>query len=455
VIARSCVVKCRGALNFIDSIDSETEPPAAALFVVIVMFVIPLNAVSDLFASGRIWVPERKFADELIEEVAAFPSGEHDDLCLVGETMITMADGSQKRIDQVLIGEMVATPEGPCKVIDARCTGKHETIKLNIGNTSLQITPNHPIATHRGWVQAGHINPTDAILMQSNIGGLSWDLRLKGFKSRLLSLMGIATAGIPMQNNPPIGSIFQAQTGFCTGISGNFTMAPYQQVIKFTTKTGMRQIIDWKTWSALASKNTDQNTLMSTLLVEKQSFSKNILKVLGTWPRHGIAAQKELHGIRSTPKEASSNVTQTGDQKNPWSAGLARFAQNLLRATTHAKLSVQQPARLRNATINYAKSSLISLTNVCTAILNSLRFRPKRNIVAVNAIRPTIVSAEDSLVYNLTVEKASCYFANGVLVHNCDSMTQALLRFRTGGFLSLQSDDEDREPMYRRKVAYY
>jgi hypothetical protein len=29
------------------------------------------------------------------------------------------------------------------------------------------------------------------------------------------------------------------------------------------------------------------------------------------------------------------------------------------------------------------------------------------------------------------------------------------LRFRTGGFLSLQSDDEDREPMYRRKVAYY
>ena len=42
--------------------------------------IVRLNAVSDLFASGRIWVPERKFADELIEEVAAFPSGEHDDL---------------------------------------------------------------------------------------------------------------------------------------------------------------------------------------------------------------------------------------------------------------------------------------------------------------------------------------------------------------------------------------
>ena len=41
--------------------------------------VVRLNAVSDLFASGRIWVPERKFADDLIEEVAAFPAGEHDD----------------------------------------------------------------------------------------------------------------------------------------------------------------------------------------------------------------------------------------------------------------------------------------------------------------------------------------------------------------------------------------
>jgi predicted phage terminase large subunit-like protein len=38
-----------------------------------------LNAVSDLFASGRIWVPETRWAEELVEEVAAFPAGEHDD----------------------------------------------------------------------------------------------------------------------------------------------------------------------------------------------------------------------------------------------------------------------------------------------------------------------------------------------------------------------------------------
>jgi predicted phage terminase large subunit-like protein len=39
-----------------------------------------LNACADLFASGRVWVPCTSWAEELVEEVASFPSGEHDDL---------------------------------------------------------------------------------------------------------------------------------------------------------------------------------------------------------------------------------------------------------------------------------------------------------------------------------------------------------------------------------------
>ena len=39
-----------------------------------------LNAVSDIIASGKVWVPQTRWAEELVDEVAAFPSGEHDDL---------------------------------------------------------------------------------------------------------------------------------------------------------------------------------------------------------------------------------------------------------------------------------------------------------------------------------------------------------------------------------------
>ena len=38
-----------------------------------------VNAISDLFASGIVWAPDTRWAREVIEELAAFPVGEHDD----------------------------------------------------------------------------------------------------------------------------------------------------------------------------------------------------------------------------------------------------------------------------------------------------------------------------------------------------------------------------------------
>ena len=38
-----------------------------------------LNAVADMFASGMVWAPDRRWEQEVIEEVAAFPVGENDD----------------------------------------------------------------------------------------------------------------------------------------------------------------------------------------------------------------------------------------------------------------------------------------------------------------------------------------------------------------------------------------
>ena len=38
-----------------------------------------LNSVVDIFASSRVWVPDTRWAREVVEEVAAFPAGDHDD----------------------------------------------------------------------------------------------------------------------------------------------------------------------------------------------------------------------------------------------------------------------------------------------------------------------------------------------------------------------------------------
>ena len=48
-----------------------------------------MNAVADMFASGQIWFPETAWASTVVEEILAFPSGEHDD-CVDACTLALM-----------------------------------------------------------------------------------------------------------------------------------------------------------------------------------------------------------------------------------------------------------------------------------------------------------------------------------------------------------------------------
>jgi predicted phage terminase large subunit-like protein len=38
-----------------------------------------LNAVTDMFSAGHVWFPETAWASATVEEILAFPAGEHDD----------------------------------------------------------------------------------------------------------------------------------------------------------------------------------------------------------------------------------------------------------------------------------------------------------------------------------------------------------------------------------------
>jgi len=40
-----------------------------------------MHSVAPIFESGLVWAPEKKFAEDMIEECAAFPFGKNDDLC--------------------------------------------------------------------------------------------------------------------------------------------------------------------------------------------------------------------------------------------------------------------------------------------------------------------------------------------------------------------------------------
>jgi predicted phage terminase large subunit-like protein len=41
---------------------------------------VRINSVTDLFKSGKVWAPDKRWATEVIEQMAAFPNSTHDDL---------------------------------------------------------------------------------------------------------------------------------------------------------------------------------------------------------------------------------------------------------------------------------------------------------------------------------------------------------------------------------------
>jgi predicted phage terminase large subunit-like protein len=61
---------------------------------------VRLNSVTDLFSSGKVWAPETRWADEVIEEMARFPNAEHDDLVdSTVQALIRFRQGGFLRLD--------------------------------------------------------------------------------------------------------------------------------------------------------------------------------------------------------------------------------------------------------------------------------------------------------------------------------------------------------------------
>ena len=84
----------------------------------------------------------------------------NDDLCFVAQTMVRMADYSQKPIIDVIAGDMVATPIGPRKVLRSWMSNAsaHVSTYTTMAGRSVTCTPGH-----RFWVNSSEWLPISAI----------------------------------------------------------------------------------------------------------------------------------------------------------------------------------------------------------------------------------------------------------------------------------------------------
>src|SRR5216684_3520745 len=92
---------------------------------------------------------------ELMEKFAGYGFNK----CCKNDTEIEMADGTTKMIVDVRDGDFVLTKDGPARTLGVRPSGIRQLAKLRLINgMEIECTPDHPIFTQRGWVNAEDID---------------------------------------------------------------------------------------------------------------------------------------------------------------------------------------------------------------------------------------------------------------------------------------------------------
>ena len=81
--------------------------------------------------------------------------------CFLAETPISLADGTEKRIEDVKVGDMVINGEGePGKVCAVFVHVVSDYLIIN----DIKVTANHPLLTGKGWRPAGAVVEGDYLI---------------------------------------------------------------------------------------------------------------------------------------------------------------------------------------------------------------------------------------------------------------------------------------------------
>src|SRR6266850_3165069 len=97
---------------------------------------------------------------ELMEKFAGYGFNK----CLTADTWIEMANGTRKPITALREGDLVLTKDGAHRARAVTPSGVRRVGRLTLTNgLSVRCTPDHPIFTQRGWVNAEELTGTDTV----------------------------------------------------------------------------------------------------------------------------------------------------------------------------------------------------------------------------------------------------------------------------------------------------
>lgn len=395
------------------------------------------HATVPTFTQGLIYAPDKEWAQLVINQMASFPRGKDKDLCFVAGTMIATNRGDVP-IEKIKPGDLILTPDGFHSVLSSGCTGLSKTVS----RCGLSGTPEHRILSiDLVYRMLYDITPHQII-------GLSlWNLILCSSLKALFSTETITDCWEEKENiiieiteKITANSALKVFMSMC----GNLILArQFRRVMKLIIKMIIHSITVISIWSVYRWQCIVR-CLKQTLISGNQ---ENTWRISGLLRKPGTDQKKDEHGIDSTlltvlQKHAFRLRAFVKDAvRNLWQK--PRLEQDFAAITVGCSSIIEGNQINQSAPLGFLARSVEKCIYLSRSKAN--KYVP----VAVGSVFSG--DEEKKMVYNLSVEGTRCYFANGILVHNCDALTQCILYLRNAGVI-VRPDEETEERAARNMI---
>lgn len=311
--------------------------------------------------------------------------------CLVSGTMVATENGLMA-IENIGVGVRLLTRKGYFPV-RATIAKEGETVRASFSNgVSLIGSPNHKVFTNnRGWVSLDSLRYGDIIETWQAIPSSSRELSITAIRTPSDGQTGCTSGMAP---------------GGYIGSFGKMPMGRFLKAMISTTKTAIHSITTSPIWNVKKSIST----MLATWLITPMTSTT----LLGYAPsrQRGIVPQREGHGTSSTarlhgkgenplPYTALSVDEDTRQSSLP----TASFAQMLagLRLATPAGV-ILKPGHVRSAGPCFLPTNTQEQGAAQGDVVRCLGVEPFGR----------------ARLYDLNVDIAGEYYANGLLVHNSE-----------------------------------
>ncbi len=329
--------------------------------------------------------------------------------CLREGTIIVTAEGRNKRIEELAVGDrLLAWDEKTREIAETRITKTASRVVdrlLRISMSSgvmIEVTDEHPIYTERGWIEAGHVSTNDRVLVMD-----TWDK--KSFQMKMNNPMRRADAARRQSAS--------LKHGYSTG----------KYVPFMSTSKGRKVIAE---------------------IARQRALNDNPMKrpEVALAPTLRKARSVRMKELWADPNRAEAfNATRpTGEKHSRWAGGLSRypwplkFNDSLKRRIRKRDNETCQECGAKTGLtvhhIDYDKNNcddcnLIALCRRCNSRANSNRREWQAKYSAMLSARghcpsfQEVISIEELLgefrVYNFECAPHDNYWAHRILVHNC------------------------------------